>query len=250
MAGTAQRADGIWRAFSNRYDRIQNPLDLGTLGGNTSVARDVNNVGSFAGYSSSGGPTKAVIYTPGSPIFNIGTLGGPQSEARSISDYYGVAGWSDLNRRHNTPTNLGYVRRAMLWTPEAGRRDLGDPYSVGKTIRTDSAGRKYFTMTIREGEIVRTVNVYGVDTFGEGVNKWNVVCGYARLYCGPTPRTIDRAIVWISGRMYDLNDLLGNAGLEWNLDHAWGLNDGSVIVGRGFNYSTGSYRAFMATRTR
>lgn len=88
VAGTAQRADGIWRAFSIRYDRIQNPLDLGTLGGNTSVARDVNN---------------------------------------------------------------------------------------GRQLR--------------------------------------------RI-------------------------------LEWNLDHAWGLNDGSVIVGRGFNYSTGSYRAFMATRTR
>ena len=250
IAGGAQTRDARWRGFSTRWDRTKGLTDLGTLGGVQSMAFDVNNVGVYAGWAYTAGPTHAALFVPGQKPQDLGTLGGPQSEARSISDYFGVTGWSDLTLRHNAPNNKGNVKHAFLWTPEKGRKDLGDPYSAGKTKLKDSQGRTYYKLTYRDGEFQRTVNVYGVDTFGYGVNDSNTVCGNSRLYLGPTPKTIERAFVAINGTMYDLNSLLDGNGFEWNLTHAWGLNDGNVIVGRGFNYRTGSFRAFMATRVR
>lgn len=249
VAGSAQTRDARWRAFSGTWNKVRSLIDLGTLGGLQSAAHDVNNVGAYAGWAYTSGPTHAAIFVPGQKPQDLGTLGGPQSEAKSISDYFGVTGWSDLAKRHNTPTNKGNIKRAFLWTPENGRVDLGDPYSAGRPVRKDASGRNFFQIILVEGELRRTVNVYGVDTFGEGVSKFNTVCGYAKLYLGPAPRQVDRAIVAIKGKMYDLNTISGNDP-QWSLDHAWGINDQDTIVGRGYNYFTGSYRAFKAVRIK
>lgn len=250
VAGTAQLGDGNWFPFSGNYNGQANLINLGSLGGLTSVARDVNNVNVYAGFSSIGGPTHATMWVVGQTPQDMGTLGGPQSEAHSISDYFGVTGWADLALRHKTATNQGNVKRAFLWTPENGKKNLGSPWANRTMFNEPGTGRTYFWLTYKEGEITKSVKVYGVDTFGEGVNRWNAVCGYARLYTGPNPGQLDRAIVFLNGKMWDLNDLIGNQNVEWTLDHAWALNDGTTIVGRGRNHFTGSYRAFIATRIR
>ena len=249
VAGSAQTRDARWRAFSGKYDRVRGLIDLGTLGGVQSSAHDVNNVGVYAGWAFTGGPTHAALFVPGQKPQDLGTLGGPQSEAKSISDYFGVTGWSDLAVRHTAPQNVGNVKRAFLWTPEAGRKNLGEPYSAGRPVRRDGSGRSYFQIILQEGEFRRTVNVYGVDTFGNGVSKNNTVCGHAKIYLGPAPRLVERAVVAVNGKMFDLNIVSGN-NPEWNLTHAWGINDDDTIVGRGFNYRTGSFRAFIARRIR
>lgn len=251
VAGMAQNRNADWRAFAAKANRNLPLVFLGTLGGNWSCTTDVNEVGGYVGWShTASGPTHATLFARGQRPVDIGTLGGPQSEGRAINDFFWATGWSDTRATHNAPTNRGPVRRAFLWTPESARMtSLGETYLTGKTRMRDANGRYYYNVTLREGEVRRNYRVFSLDTFGEDVNSAGVVCGYARLHVHPA-QAKERAVVWVGGRMYDLNDVAFPSSADWILTHAWGLNDGTTVVGRGMNLSTGGIRAFMARRVR
>jgi probable HAF family extracellular repeat protein len=57
--------------------------DLGTLGGDTSFAFELNNAGWVAGSANltKGGPQRAFLWYGGGPLKDLGTLGGPNSGA-------------------------------------------------------------------------------------------------------------------------------------------------------------------------
>jgi probable HAF family extracellular repeat protein len=253
ISGSFQNNQAQWKAAGEKFNYGANTFtrfNLGTLGGLWSSAQDVNNVNVYAGWShTQSGPTHAALFVENQAPQDLGTLGGPQSEAKAISDYFGVTGFSEMSQIHNAPTNKGRIKRAFLWTPERRMQNLGEPYFRGQQKFRDSQGRSYFKLAMRQGEVTRTLSVYGIDTFGFGVNRRNVVCGNSRLFIGTSPFQVNRAMVSIKGVSYDLNNLAGNP-TEWNLDRAWGINDSDTIVGRGFNYRTGTMRAYMAVRTR
>ena len=79
---------------------------LGTLGGTTSFANGLNNLGQVVGYSYTAGDTiKNAFITGanGSGMTSLGTLGGTMSEARSINNSGHVVGWAysaGSNDRH------------------------------------------------------------------------------------------------------------------------------------------------------
>ena len=67
-------------------------IDLGTLGGDTSNAYGINNLGVIAGYSyNSSGDFLGFIYQNGT-MTPIGTLGGSWSIAYAINDQNQIAG--------------------------------------------------------------------------------------------------------------------------------------------------------------
>lgn len=69
-------------------------VDIGTLGGNISLAWAINNNGQITGYSETiSGDTHAFLYEDG-VMKDLGTMGGAESRAYGISETGQVVGWS------------------------------------------------------------------------------------------------------------------------------------------------------------
>ena len=79
----------LWTTPSTIYD-------LGTLGGDNSAARDINNSGTVVGHSEdASGNTQAFIWRRNLGMKSLGTLGGNNSEAYAINSEGVIVGKSE-----------------------------------------------------------------------------------------------------------------------------------------------------------
>jgi probable HAF family extracellular repeat protein len=93
-------------------------IDLGTLGGATSAANDINESGAIVGWArTASGRVHAVIWRNGQ-MADIGTLGGPNSAATGVSNNFAVVGTSGVAG--------GGPRHGFLW-----RANTGGPHNLG-----------------------------------------------------------------------------------------------------------------------
>ena len=91
VMGTSAVASGRPHAFVTSGDSM---IDLGTLGGSSSIVTAMNNNGRVVGFSqTSTGPTHAFI-SDGNGLVDLGTLGGTLSQALAVNDQDQVAGMS------------------------------------------------------------------------------------------------------------------------------------------------------------
>lgn len=91
-------------------------VDLGTLGGNESEAKDINESGQIVGYAEDGsGRNRAFLWENGT-MTDLGALGGNESVALAISDPGQIVGEAD--------TGAG-TSHAFSWSTGGGMADLG-----------------------------------------------------------------------------------------------------------------------------
>ena len=183
--------------------------DIGTLGGNQSVGRSINESGQVAGESKigAGETTRAFRFAEGAGMISLGTLsGGTNSSGYGINNSGQVVGESDtgpiLKPNFRLKGFLFFGTHAFLWTEGVGMTDLGD--------------------------------LGGGTSQATAISNNEIVVGTSTLINGT-----DSAFRWTrAGGMIDLNTLLPpNSG--WVLLEAYDVNDKGQITGYGLHNGAG-----------
>jgi probable HAF family extracellular repeat protein len=192
-------------------------LDLVPLQGDTtSAATAINNKGQVVGISGNCGTAvgstsarEAVMWERGRPRV-LGNLGGiAWNTPMALNERGDVVGFSNISKESGATPDW----HAFIWTKEHGIRDLGalDGYPLSQAL---------------------------------GINEKRQVVG--------TSCTADfaacRAVIWIHGRIVDLNDLA--PGYKDVLYSANDINDDGDITGQAFTPGTGQFNAILAVRHR
>lgn len=137
IVGASENALGDLRAVRWETGSI---TDLGTLGGDYSIALDIDEEGHIVGGSTPGGSSDPIAFIWVDGVMTpLGTLGGGYSAATAINDFDQIAGESE--------TATGELH-ATLWTvtistasPEEEIADLGDAIDVLETAGSLSPGQ-------------------------------------------------------------------------------------------------------------
>jgi probable HAF family extracellular repeat protein len=230
-------------------------IDLGTFGGNESLANAVNNRGQVVGLATNAIPDPFNFYGFGTQMHaflwqngvmgDLGTIGdGPDSIAYWVNEAGQVAGISYINSIPNPLTGLPTMH-PFLWE-NGTMHDLG---TIGGTQVFDLDGLNERGQVIGKMTMADEVTTHpflwdgkrlvDLGTFGgdDGNANWlndaGEVVGHATysVLCpvsGEGP--IDHAYLWRNGVMSDLGTVPGINPLE-GLSSAWGINSKTQIVG-------------------
>ena len=193
--------------------------DLGTLGGDSSFARDINEPGQIVGESTTASnETHAFLFTPWvGHMVDLGTLGGTFSRASAIADRGIVAGTSSLPSGET---------RAFLWD-QGSMIALpplnGTPFSEGIDVNDSGivVGQSGGIATRWEGGSVQSLGTLGGgSSFANGINSSGVIVGSSSTASGSF-----HGFVFQNGQMIDLGTFGGVSST------AEGVNSSGDIVG-------------------
>jgi probable HAF family extracellular repeat protein len=207
--------------------------DLGTLGGASSGALAINDVGQIAGISSlSDGDDRAFVWSKTQGMKDLGLLhaGDLTSTASGINDAGQVVG-----------TSGGY---AFLWTKSGGMQDLGNlggtgvnAYGinslgdvVGDSYLSDGSQQHAFLWTQASGmQDLGTLG--GIASVAYAINDSEEIVGFSFL----SDNVTEHAFLWTAADgMQDLGTLGGQSSV------AYGINLLGEVVGIADNTSTSS----------
>ena len=208
--------------------------DLGTLGGNSSEAYAINQVGQVAGFAQTTKNDRAFRYSGGS-MTDIGALLGsllPNSYAYGINDAGHITG-AAYNNNFTIPHAFFYNGAMAV--------DLGsfsNQGASGLAINNNDQIAGYSTTSdgfdhafrYLAGTLTDLGTLGGNWSYATAINNSNVIVGGSFSDSGDS---IYHAFVCPATTLVDLNTRLDSSGVGWVLVEARGINDIGQIIGVG-----------------
>ena len=238
--------------------------DLGTFGGNFSVAAQINNRGQVAGFALNaipdpfsmfavvlGGPsggtqTRAFLWQDGA-MQDLGTLGGNDAWGIFVNERGQVAGYSYTNSTPNATTGFPSTD-PFVW--DSGKMidigSLGGNFGVPSALnnrgqvvgQSNLAGDQTSDPFLWDGE--RLIDLF-TDTIGgqpltvNAINDAGQVVGAAAF-----PNGAVDAYLWKDGAAVDLGTLPGDC-----FSQAFAINSEGQVVGQSFSCASNTVRTFL-----
>jgi probable HAF family extracellular repeat protein len=232
--------------------------DLGTLGGQFSIANAINDAGQIVGVAGTAkGETHATLFnTTGGANQDLGTLGGEASEASTINNAGQIAG-AALTTDGET--------HATLFSTSDGNQDLGTlSGQFSRASAINDAGQVVGAANIDGGDNHATLfssdgnqdlGILGSDTstaftYANAINDNGQIVGRGATGAGLFESL---AFLFEGGKLYDLHDLIDPTDPLFGdvlLVSATDINNAGQIVGFGFfvtNSIPSAVRAFQLT---
>jgi probable HAF family extracellular repeat protein len=230
-----------------------NVTDLGSLGGQSAAAFDLNNAGQITGYATlADNSTQHAFLITGGKMQDIGTLGGTNSGGRGVNSSGSVTGSSEV-----AGCTASFCSKHAFLYSNGKMTDLGllpggaSSFGIAVNDRNDVVG---WGDSNNDGRAVRGIiwsggNMTALDPLpnrdqssANGINNGGVVVGASG---SASTRGADaHAIIYANGKMQDLNDLIPSDS-GWTLQMASDINDKGQIVGTGLLNS--QQHAFLLT---
>lgn len=208
--------------------------DLGTLGGSSSEAYDINTLGQITGFAQTASKEHAFRYS-GGVMTDIGNLLGgslPYSFGYGINDVGHVAGTA-YDSSYYTPHAFFYNGSTAV--------DIGNLNGEGSSalaINNSDHIVGYLTTTnwfdhafhYFGGVMTDLGTLGGHYSYANAINNSNVIVGGSFIDAGDS---VYHAFVTVNNTLVDLNTRLDATGAGWTLVEARAINDAGQIVGVG-----------------
>lgn len=227
---------GVIHAFVSSPGGI---VDLGTLGGRNSAAKDVNNMGQVVGNSDIAGYTRGFLYENGR-MKSLGSLAGTGSVANAINELGMITGYTSL------PGGGGhayiYANGKMTDIGSLGGTSSGnDINNIGHVVGKYSVFGGLEQGFLYADNVMTDLGVLPGGRYSEalGINLHDQIVGTA----GDANDEF-RAFLFAQGTMHDLNSLVDETGFGWTIKKAMDINDRGMIAAFG-SYAGGWDHALL-----